>query len=35
MALILEEEIIAKATASSKKKAEEATAKIACESLNI
>jgi len=35
MALILEEETIAKATASSKKKAEEATAKIACESLNI
>lgn len=35
MALILEDEVIAKATASSKKKAEEATAKIACESLNI
>ena len=35
MALILEGSEISKATASSKKKAEEATAKIACESLKI
>lgn len=35
MALVFEGKVVSKATASSKKKAEEATAKIACESLKI